>query len=196
MKNVDEVDGIALVLVRLVRPSKGIASCLVIFHRGSVLHLETISKTEARSTWEDPLEKEDFQQLKKFKELDEFKEFGLEKLGSVLGRDLSLIVQRSTRLNHGTVIFTIPQDKEVFSHKGDENHDGYCWLCGVTTRKLEKSVCAGCLKARYCSLQCQGADWDRHRDYCMKTKQKRQEKAMCKVREIRNIVIDWSKEVD
>ena len=51
-------------------------------------------------------------------------------------------------------------------------------------------MCAGCLKARYCSLQCQEADWNRHRDFCMKTKQKRQEKAMCKVGEKVSIVSD------
>ena len=195
MKNVDEVDGIALVILRFVRPSLGIASCLVIFHRGSVLHLETTSKTEVMSTWEDPLKKEDFNQLKKCStNRDEITKFGLKRLGFVLGRDLPL--QKTFSLNHCTFSLVIPQDKEVFSHKGDENHDGYCWLCGVTTRKLEKSVCAGCLKARYCSLQCQGADWDRHRDFCMKKKQKRQEKAMGKVGEKVSITIDWSKEVD
>ena len=56
MKNVDEVDGIALIFVTFVRPSKGIASCLVIFHRGSVHQLETMSKTEVMSAWEDPLD--------------------------------------------------------------------------------------------------------------------------------------------
>ena len=57
-------------------------------------------------------------------------------------------------------------------------------------RRLKKSICPGCLVARYCTLGCQEEDWYRHRDYCMKTKADREEKNRKKV------FIDWEQEVD
>ena len=43
-------------------------------------------------------------------------------------------------------------------------------------------------------MGCQEHDWSRHRDYCMKKKARREEKARAKIRE--NMFIDWEKEVD
>ena len=66
----------------------------------------------------------------------------------------------------------------MFSHYKDDDHSLFCWTCGVTVRKLEKSLCAGCLKARYCTLGCQEEDWDVHKDWCMGMMARREEKEL------------------
>ena len=71
----------------------------------------------------------------------------------------------------------------MFSHYKDDDHSLFCWTCGVTVRKLEKSLCAGCLKARYCTLGCQEEDWDVHKDWCMDRSAKRAEKGSMMMKE-------------
>merc|ERR1719369_1977043 len=94
----DEVDdeemdeGIAVFILRITRLTKGMAYGLVIFHGGSTLLLETLSKTRVRCSWEDPVEKTEMLKLKQMKDED-IELLGLKKLGSILGRDL-------TNVNH------------------------------------------------------------------------------------------------
>merc|ERR1719347_269806 len=77
-----------------------------------------------------------------------------------------------------------PQDDDVFNHCCDEKYSEYCWKCGVSLRRVKRSLCAGCLKARYCTLECQGGDRDRHRDYCTKMEAKREAKRTSKIKEV------------
>ena len=143
------VDGIAFFIFSPARLTKGMASGLIIFHLGQVLHLETLSKTKARFSWEDPLDNTDLLKLKELKTNNQRWHFGASMLWSILG--------------HGRDVFHawyLPQDSEVFSHYEDPDYSSYCWVCRVSLRKLKKSVCAGCLRARYCTLECQGEDRD------------------------------------
>ena len=185
-----EIDGIAMLILGMGRLTKGMAYGLIIFHKGSTLFLETLSKKKVRHSWEEPVGKTEMLKIMELKETEaikqEFKLLGFRKLRSILGRDKIFPSSDFT--------FFIPQDPDVFSHFGDEKHDEYCWLCHVTVRKLKKSICAGCLVARYCTLGCQEEDWSRHRDYCMMKKARREEKTMSKTRE--KVFIDWEKEVD
>ena len=41
---------------------------------------------------------------------------------------------------------------------------------------LKKSLCRGCLKARYCSLECQGSDWEVHGNWCERRREKNKKK--------------------
>ena len=61
-----------------------------------------------------------------------------------------------------------PQSKDRFSnnHIKDNEETDFCWTCDVSVVKVEPSLCAGCLVARYCSLHCQEWDWDRHGTWC------------------------------
>ena len=144
-----------------------------------------------KHSWEEPVGKTDMLKIRDFKQVNdimkqELKLIGWKKLESILGR-------RDNHLFPHEFTFLIPQDPDVFSHYGDKNIKEYCWLCGVTIRKVKNSTCAGCLVAKYCTLSCQEGDWSRHRDYCMKKKASR-EKTMSKARE--EVFIDWEKEVD
>ena len=187
----DEIDGIAMFFLGIGRLTKGTAYGLIIFHKGSTLLLETLSKKQVRHTWEEPVEKTEMLKIMGMKLTDEavkeeLRLLGFRKLKSILGPANPMFSRVTT--------FFIPQDPDMFSHFGDEKHNDYCWQCHVTIRKVKKSICAGCLVARYCTLGCQEEDWNRHRDYCMKKKAKREEKNMSKIRE--NLFIDWEKEVD
>ena len=185
-----EIDGIAMFILGMARLTKGMAYGLIIFHKGSTLFLETLSKKKMRHSWEEPVGKTEMLNIMDLKEAEAIKKklkvLGLRKLKSVLGRDKIFPSSDFT--------FFIPQDPDVFSHFGDEKHDEYCWLCHVTVRKLKKSICAGCLVARYCTLGCQEEDWSRHRDYCMMKKARREEKTLSKMR--KKVFIAWEKEVD
>ena len=53
----------------------------------------------------------------------------------------------------------------------------YCWSCSDLDDSKETRLCRGCRAARYCGLQCQKDDWQRHRFYCSrKRRERRQEK--------------------
>jgi hypothetical protein len=41
-----------------------------------------------------------------------------------------------------------------------------CRSCGVAPEKL--MACSSCKKVRYCSRECQKADWKRHKEECGK----------------------------
>ena len=84
----DEMDGIALITLRITRLTKGTAYCLIIFHLGSTLLVETLDKKRVRHSWEDPMEKTDMLMLKNIKENKDVELLGLKKLESILGRDL------------------------------------------------------------------------------------------------------------
>ena len=182
----DEIDGIAMFFLSIGRLTKGTAYGLIIFHKGSTLLLETLSKKQVRHSWEEPLEKSERLKIKDMAK-QELRLLGLMKLKTILGHDNMISSRFSTT-------YFIPQDPDVFSHFGDEKHQEYCWQCHVTIRKLKKATCAGCLVARYCTLGCQEKDRSRHRDYCMKKKARREERKLSKVRP--KVIIDWDKEVD
>ena len=48
----------------------------------------------------------------------------------------------------------------------------------MKVRKVEKSLCSGCLRARYCSSECLGADWGVHGEWCERRRGKREERKM------------------
>ena len=45
-----------------------------------------------------------------------------------------------------------------------------CWNCHGWENLLK---CSGCKKARYCGVECQEADWERHGGYCQSRQEKR-----------------------
>ena len=49
-----------------------------------------------------------------------------------------------------------------------------CWSCLQSDLPLLK--CGGCRKARYCKEECYREDWERHGGWCMRRKEKREEK--------------------
>ena len=189
----DEIDGLAIFYLKFTRLTKGMAYGLIIFHRGSTLLVETMGKTKARHTWENPVEETDMLKIKNLTQVKDFVQVALKKLESILGRELH---NSSHQIFPHYFTFLFPQDRDVFSHYGDENHSEFCWLCGVTVRKLKKATCAGCLVARYCTLGCQKEDWSRHRNYCMKKKASREEEAMTVPKVSERVFIDWEQEVD
>ena len=84
--------------------------------------------------------------------------------------------------NHYTVL--VPQDAEGFTNYQEDDHSLFCWTCGVSdVRKLERSLCAGCLKAMYCTLGCQEEDWEEHKDWCLDRMAKRAEKESMMMKE-------------
>ena len=184
-----ESDGIAIFVLKITRMTIGMAYGLIIFHKGSTLLLETLSKTKVKHTWQTPVQRTDMLKIRNLTQDEDIRQLGLKKLGSILGRDLL------SNDDPHTFTFVFPQNRDVFSHFGDENHKEYCWFCHVTVRKLKKCICAGCLVARYCTLGCQEKDWNRHRDYCMMKKARREEKtSISKMK--KNVFIDWDQEVD
>ena len=43
----------------------------------------------------------------------------------------------------------------------------HCWHCGKSSSNFKKfKKCAGCLKVRYCSQDCQKSDWCAHKKVC------------------------------
>ena len=148
----DEIDGIAIFYLRFTRLTKGMAYGLIIFHRGSTMLLETINKSKVKHAWENPVEETEMLKIRNQTQREDLEQVALKKLERILGRELH---------NHDHYIFPhnftflFDQDRDVFSHYEDENHSEFCWLCGVTIRKLKKATCAGCLVARYCTLGCQ-----------------------------------------
>ena len=60
----DEIDGIAIFYLRFTRFTKGMAYCLIIFHRGSTLLLETMDTTKVRHTWENPVDEADMLKIR------------------------------------------------------------------------------------------------------------------------------------
>jgi hypothetical protein len=42
-------------------------------------------------------------------------------------------------------------------------------------QEQEMWVCGGCVRVKYCSKECQGRDWGRHRKICRRLKQRQQE---------------------
>ena len=193
IKNVldDHYDGIAMIFLRTTRLNKGLAHCLTIFHKGDTLLLETLNKTSVRHSWQDPVDEDELHKLREIENREDLEKLGNMKLESILDRELP---GRNYHLSCHYASCFVPQDHTVFNHCCDEKYSEYCWKCGVSLRRVKKSLCAGCLKARYCTLECQSGDRDRHRDYCMKMKAKREEKKMSKVKKV--IEIDWEQEVD
>ena len=46
-----------------------------------------------------------------------------------------------------------------------KNYVGHCWWCGAENGEL--SQCAGCKALKYCSRECQKADWGAvHKEHC------------------------------
>ena len=60
-----------------------------------------------------------------------------------------------------------------------------CWCCDVKVLGLKKSLCSGCLKARYCSLDCLRANWAEHGEWCERRQEERSVKEKKKKEEIR-----------
>ena len=197
----EEIDGIAMIIFSISKLTKGTAHCLIIFHKGRTLLLETFGKKQVRHSWEEPVGKTEMLKIMDMKQtlptvVQDLRLLGSRKLKSIRGPAAANPSISNNTTNKTLLYFTffIPQDADVFSHFGDEKHNEYCWQCHVTIKKVKKSTCAGCLVARYCTLGCQEEDWSRHRDYCLKKKARREEKNMSKMRE--NLFIDWEKEVD
>ena len=107
----DEIDGIAMFILSIARLTKGTAYGLIIFHKGSTLLLETLSKKQVRHTWEEPVEKTEMLKIMGMKLTDEavkeeLRLLGFRKLKSILGRDKIFPSSDFT--------FFIPQDPDVF----------------------------------------------------------------------------------
>ena len=73
-----------------------------------------------------------------------------------------------------TLYIGVAQDDERFSRSVEDDEGSFCWMCDVKVRLVEKSLCSGCLKARYCSLGCLRADWGLHGEWCQRRKEGRE----------------------
>ena len=50
-----------------------------------------------------------------------------------------------------------------------------CWSCHSADGGPEGLLrCRGCKRARYCDPECQAADWERHKDYCVQRQAQRE----------------------
>jgi len=176
------LDGIAMISLGISRLTKGTAYSVTFFHKGDVLVVRTFGKTSVRHYWGDPLKEDTLHYFRDMWNKD--KKYAIMKLASI-------IYDFGGKKYH----LTCPQDDDVFNHCCDEKYSEYCWKCGVSLRRVKRSLCAGCLKARYCTLECQGGDRDRHRDYCIKMEAKREAKRTSKIKEVIES-IDSKQEVD
>ena len=79
----------------------------------------------------------------------------------------------------------LPQDAESFSNFKEEDPSKCCWCCDVKVLGLKKSLCSGCLKARYCSWECLRANWAEHGEWCGRRQAERSGKEKKKKDEIR-----------
>jgi hypothetical protein len=75
-----------------------------------------------------------------------------------------------------TVSFTIPQDDERFNKPAEDGAKQYCWTCDEKIETVEKTLCSGCRKARYCTQECLRIDWGVHGEFCQRRREKRVEK--------------------
>ena len=57
------------------------------------------------------------------------------------------------------------------------NRAKLCWNCHSTENLL---MCEDCMRAKYCSEECQEDDRDRHQDWCDQMKQRREERRKAK----------------
>jgi hypothetical protein len=84
--------------------------------------------------------------------------------------------------SHKHLSTCVAQDNERFSTKKEDDDSKCCWTCGVTVKCLEKSLCSGCHRARYCSMECLKGDWSVHGDWCQMRRRRREEKEVRKMR--------------
>ena len=82
------------------------------------------------------------------------------------------------------------QEDGKFSNQAEEDNSRCCWTCGVPVLRVKKSLCAGCLRARYCTEECLGKDWTVHGDWCRRRKNRREERRKMKERAEKDIAED------
>jgi hypothetical protein len=139
---------------------------LILFHGGEILFIEAISKKVVRSDWKEHVKKSE---LLKLETKEDFAEFVHKKHLEILKTSKS-----------PTASTCVGQDEKRFSNLTEEDDSKICWMCSVSVKRLEKSLCEGCLRARYCSMGCLEEDWSVHGDWCQKRRERREEKEMIK----------------
>jgi len=134
-----------------------LSSALLLFHNGEILHLRHDSSTSIiEAKWDNKLlDTTEFLELKTKKDFVET----AKQIHSSLSNDEYISMSG---------FLACPQSKDIFTnnHRKENRETDYCWTCDVSVVKVEPSLCAGCLVARYCSLHCQEWDWDRHGAWC------------------------------
>jgi len=135
-----------------------LSSVLLLFHNGEILHIrhESITSTNIESKWVNKLL--DITEFLELKTKEDFVETA-KQIHSTLSKDEDVSMSG---------FLACPQSKDRFSnnHVKENRETDFCWTCDVSVVKVEPSLCAGCLVARYCSLHCQEWDWDRHGLWC------------------------------
>ena len=157
--------GIALVVLNLGKKRCVLESATISFHDGRSISM-LFSKRNNNVATEVMKDMPSFEKLETVEDFVEhaalFKSYHCRKLRRKIDKDVY------------TMVFNVPQQRDRFSNrKCDEQVVKFCWTCYVEVTSLEKSLCAGCKIARYCTLECQGYDWERHQDFCEKKLQNR-----------------------
>jgi hypothetical protein len=143
-----------------------LSSVLLLFNNGEVLFLRSNKdKKKIKAEWKDPVD--DFE-LKEMKKEEDFAKIASSLHKSCYGAE---VVSLSGYISIG-------QDKDRFTNNEISNPRDFCWTCDVSVAEAEKSLCKGCLVARYCSMEYQKGDWEVHGPWC-EIKKKKMEERRC-----------------
>ena len=124
-----------------------------------MLLIETQKKKKAKSEWKESLNRSE---LLNIETVEDFAE-----------------VAKKIHIGdspYKTFAIAFAQDEEGFSRSVEDDDRSFCWMCDVKVRKVEKSLCSGCLRARYCTSECLSADWGVHGEWCERRRGKREER--------------------
>ena len=159
-----EHDGIAVLNYEIKNFRRGEISMLVLFHGGKLLFIETLSKVAARSCWKESVKKSDLVKLETKRDFDNFAH--------------KTHFDNLKAPKYVSISACVGQGEERFNTNSEEDDSKICWMCAVPVKCLKKSLCSGCLRARYCSMECLEGDWAVHGDWCQMRRERREEKEM------------------
>ena len=144
-----------------------VVSALILFHNGEILYLQVQKKKQVESEWKEAVARV---------------EIKTEEDSSKVSRNKHVEIRGSAE---PTGYVAISQDDDKFSRSPEEEDRRFCWCCDVRVTEVEKSLCSGCLKARYCSQGCLRADWDIHGEWCDMRREKRKDREEEKDKEMK-----------
>ena len=116
--------------------------------------IETQKKKITNTVWKESLGRKELLEMKTNKDFTKIAR--REHVGDISAESIYMI--------------DIAQDDDRFSRSTEDDVKTYCWKCSVKVIMVEKSLCSGCLRARYCSQECLVADWGVHGEWCQRRK--------------------------
>jgi len=85
-------------------------------------------------------------------------------------------------IEYGFVMNEDIKNDEKEKEESSARSSKQCKKCQKSEGEVDLLRCNGCLKTRYCSQECQNADWERHKDFCVRKQKKRKDKNKEKVK--------------